>query len=63
MDKIGEFFKYLWHCISGAISSVCGYPPDDYTWKDIGVFGLILFIVVATIWIAVYICNKIPSKH
>lgn len=62
MGKIGEFFKYLWHCISGAISSVCGYPPDDYTWKDAGVFGLILLTLFIVVWLVIVINNKFSPK-
>ena len=43
---MADFFNYIWHCISGAISYLCGYAPDNYTWKDFGVAFLIIIIIL-----------------
>lgn len=49
---MADFFKYLWHCISGAISYLCGYAPDNYSWKDFGVaFSILILVLVIEILI------------
>lgn len=49
-----DFFKYIGHCISGALGYLCGYAPDNYTWKDLGVAILIIVLIVIIILVILF---------
>lgn len=53
MSKVWEFLKYIWKCVAGGFSAVCGHVPEDLTWKDT-IVGCITIIVVPLIIVLIY---------
>lgn len=62
MAKIWDFLKYIWKCVAGGISAVCGHPPKDLSWKDHIVGGITTLVVSLIIVLIKYIMIKLSKS-
>ena len=62
MSKVWDFLKYIWKCVSGAISCLCGHPPENYGWKETLVGGLSIFIIGTLLIFLWYFIDYLTSK-